>query len=110
MKVKKRKHLPMSEDQSSKNQIFYFVDSNSSSREKRAHVMRHHVQEKRRQRKPSHSRSDADKKIIRPLRYLPWQQKKLALDEHGNEVIGPLKPPDQADINDESSVCDHIFV
>jgi hypothetical protein len=34
--------------------MFYFVDSNSSSKEKRAHVMRHHVQEKRKQRKFSH--------------------------------------------------------
>lgn len=33
--------------------MFYFVDSNSSSKEKRAHVMRHHVQEKRKQRKLS---------------------------------------------------------
>ncbi|KAF4765367.1 hypothetical protein HAV15_003788 [Penicillium sp. str.  len=30
-----------------KNQHFYFVDQNSSSKEKRAHVMRHHVQEKK---------------------------------------------------------------
>ncbi|KAJ5558281.1 hypothetical protein N7461_002253 [Penicillium sp. DV-2018c] len=35
-------------------QHFYFVDQNSSSKEKRAHVMRHHVQEKRKQRKLSH--------------------------------------------------------
>ncbi|KAF9894721.1 hypothetical protein FE257_006611 [Aspergillus nanangensis] len=85
--VKRRKHLPLAQDQSSKNQIFYFVDSNSSSREKRAHVMRHHVQEKRRQRKPSHPRTDNDKKTIRPLRYLPWQQKKLGLDG-GDDVDG----------------------
>ncbi|KAJ5121358.1 uncharacterized protein N7515_009319 [Penicillium bovifimosum] len=37
-----------------KAQHFYFVDRNSSSKEKRAHVMRHHVQEKRKQRKMSH--------------------------------------------------------
>ncbi|KAJ5159841.1 uncharacterized protein N7482_006845 [Penicillium canariense] len=37
-----------------KKQSFYFVDSTSSSKEKRAHVMRHHVQEKRKQRKLSH--------------------------------------------------------
>ncbi|KAJ5869410.1 hypothetical protein N7455_004351 [Penicillium solitum] len=36
-----------------KNQHFYFVDQNSSSKEKRAHVMRHHVQEKRKQHKMS---------------------------------------------------------
>ncbi|KAF3384657.1 hypothetical protein F1880_002759 [Penicillium rolfsii] len=36
-----------------KNQSFYFVDSTSSSKEKRAHVMRHHVQEKRKHRKLS---------------------------------------------------------
>jgi hypothetical protein len=37
-----------------KTQSFYFVDSTSSSKEKRAHVMRHHVQEKRKHRKLSH--------------------------------------------------------
>lgn len=41
-----------------KNQHFYFVDQNSSSKEKRAHVMRHHVQEKRKQRKISRGASE----------------------------------------------------
>lgn len=43
-----------------KNQHFYFVDQNSSSKEKRAHVMRHHVQEKRKQRKISRGSSPAE--------------------------------------------------
>ncbi|KAJ5654177.1 hypothetical protein N7490_001180 [Penicillium lividum] len=34
-------------------QMFYFVDESSSSKEKRAHVMRHHVEEKRKLRKLS---------------------------------------------------------
>ncbi|GAB1198508.1 hypothetical protein APSETT444_007831 [Aspergillus pseudonomiae] len=86
VKVKRRRHLPTSDDPS-KNQVFYFVDSNSSSREKRAHVMRHHVQEKRKQLKHSHPRSDSDKRVHRPLRYLSWQQKKLLLSGDDNEVV-----------------------
>lgn len=84
---RRRHHLSTSEDSSSKNQIFYFVDSNSSSREKRAHVMRHHVQEKRKQLKHTHPRSDTDKRVHRPLRYLSWQQKKLFLSGDQNEII-----------------------
>ncbi|KAJ5670504.1 uncharacterized protein N7477_005867 [Penicillium maclennaniae] len=51
-RTKRRRRAANSDNQ--KNQMFYFVDSNSSSKEKRAHVMRHHVQEKRKQRKFSH--------------------------------------------------------
>lgn len=49
----RRRRRPADSGNQSKNQMFYFVDSNSSSKEKRAHVMRHHVQEKRKQRKLS---------------------------------------------------------
>lgn len=50
----RRRRRPADGDSHAKNQSFYFVDSSSSSKEKRAHVMRHHVQEKRKQRKVSH--------------------------------------------------------
>ncbi|KAJ5946817.1 hypothetical protein N7454_003656 [Penicillium verhagenii] len=50
----RRRRRPANSDNPAKNQMFYFVDSSSSSKEKRAHVMRHHVQEKRKQRKMSH--------------------------------------------------------
>lgn len=50
----RRRRRPADSGNQAKNQMFYFVDSNSSSKEKRAHVMRHHVQEKRKQRKLSH--------------------------------------------------------
>ncbi|KAJ6102415.1 hypothetical protein N7486_004842 [Penicillium sp. IBT 16267x] len=50
----RRRRRPASSENQGKNQMFYFVDSSSSSKEKRAHVMRHHVQEKRKQRKMSH--------------------------------------------------------
>ncbi|KAJ5527083.1 hypothetical protein N7513_011242 [Penicillium frequentans] len=50
----RRRRRPASAENQAKNQMFYFVDSSSSSKEKRAHVMRHHVQEKRKQRKMSH--------------------------------------------------------
>ncbi|KAL6235615.1 hypothetical protein BDW75DRAFT_250705 [Aspergillus navahoensis] len=59
LRLKRQKRISTDEasKSQSKSQIFYFVDSNSSSREKRAHVMRHHVQEKRRQQRHSHSRN-----------------------------------------------------
>ncbi|CAG7923513.1 unnamed protein product [Penicillium olsonii] len=52
-KPTKRRRTADSKNKASKNQHFYFVDQNSSSKEKRAHVMRHHVQEKRKQHKTS---------------------------------------------------------
>ncbi|KAE8354398.1 hypothetical protein BDV28DRAFT_131056 [Aspergillus coremiiformis] len=88
VRAKRRKPpLPPSEDPSSKNQIFYFVDSNSSSREKRAHVMRHHVQEKRKQLKHAHPRSDAEKRVHHSLRYLTWRQGKLLLNGDESDAI-----------------------
>ncbi|RLL98622.1 hypothetical protein CFD26_102014 [Aspergillus turcosus] len=80
-KSKRRRRLSITEDQPEKDRIFFFVDSNSSSREKRAYVMRHHVQEKRRQRKHLHAHNTDDRRNNRPLRYLPWKQK---TDERGN--------------------------
>ncbi|KAJ5491845.1 hypothetical protein N7453_009942 [Penicillium expansum] len=59
-----------------KNQHFYFVDQNSSSKEKRAHVMRHHVQEKRKQRKMSRGTSPTEK----TLDYTSYPAKKEAGD------------------------------
>jgi hypothetical protein len=50
-KPAKRRRAGDTKNKPPKNQHFYFVDQNSSSKEKRAHVMRHHVQEKRKQRK-----------------------------------------------------------
>lgn len=95
----------MSDDQSSRNQIFYFVDSNSSSREKRAHVMRHHVQEKRRQRKSSHSRADGDRRGSRPLRYSPWPHKRTDVDNHDDyESIAPQEVPSETSVNGHSLV------
>ncbi|OQE44133.1 hypothetical protein PENCOP_c002G02566 [Penicillium coprophilum] len=52
-KPERRRRAAESKNKNYKNQHFYFVDQNSSSKEKRAHVMRHHVQEKRKQRKMS---------------------------------------------------------
>ncbi|EKV11054.1 hypothetical protein PDIG_47910 [Penicillium digitatum PHI26] len=52
-KLGRRRRAAKSTSTPPKNQHFYFVDQNSSSKEKRAHVMRHHVQEKRKQRKIS---------------------------------------------------------
>ncbi|PLB48999.1 hypothetical protein P170DRAFT_407904 [Aspergillus steynii IBT 23096] len=107
VRIKRRKHPSISENDSAKNQLFYFVDSNSSSREKRAHVMRHHVQEKRRQRKHSHPRRDHDKILGRSLHYFPWQQKTLDLEEDDfdfNEPIGPPESPDRTESADDKSL------
>ncbi|KAL4784197.1 hypothetical protein BJX76DRAFT_327975 [Aspergillus varians] len=77
-----KRHKRISNDEtSSKSQAFYFVDSNSSSREKRAHVMRHHVQEKRRQQRHSHSRHGSERKANGLFPYPPWEQKHVELPE-----------------------------
>lgn len=54
--------------------------------------MRHHVQEKRRQRKHSHPRRDQDKIIGRSLRYFPWQQKTLDLEDEDFDFNAPIEP------------------
>ena len=73
-KPKRRRRLSTTEEPPAKDRIFFFVDSNSSSRDKRAYVMRHHVQEKRKQRKQSQPQTPNDRKNSQPLRYLPWKQ------------------------------------
>lgn len=115
VKIKRRKHPSLSDSTSAKNQLFYFVDSNSSSREKRAHVMRHHVQEKRRQRKHSHPRRDHDKVLGRSLHYFPWQQKTLDLEDEDfdfNDPIEPRESPDRIEsvADDKSLVCKTVGV
>lgn len=81
MKPKRRRRVTGSEDKPAKNQIFYFVDSNSSPREKRAHVMRHHVQEKRRQRRVSNATSDSDRTPNQGIHYVPWPDRAPGHDE-----------------------------
>ncbi|KAL4917027.1 hypothetical protein BDW62DRAFT_184876 [Aspergillus aurantiobrunneus] len=76
LRVKRHKRIS---DESSKSQSFYFVDSNSSSREKRAHVMRHHVEEKRRQQRHSHSRNGGERKVNGFFPYTPWEQRQAEL-------------------------------
>ncbi|KAL4802405.1 hypothetical protein BDV18DRAFT_147432 [Aspergillus unguis] len=68
----------------SKSQTFYFVDSNSSSREKRAHVMRYHVQEKRRQQR--HPRSGGGSMA---LQYSPWEEAESTDDGQRLDTIPP---------------------
>ncbi|KAL4937099.1 hypothetical protein BDV06DRAFT_203625 [Aspergillus oleicola] len=80
-----KRHKRASNDETSKgpkSQTFYFVDSNSSSREKRAHVMRHHVQEKKRQQK--HTRSGSDRKANGFFPYAPWEQRQAELPERAD--------------------------
>lgn len=70
--------------------------------------MRHHVQEKRRQRKHSHPRRDQDKIIGRSLRYFPWQQKTLDLEDEDfdfNAPIGPRESPERTEsVPDDKSL------
>ncbi|KAL4951888.1 hypothetical protein BDW69DRAFT_31012 [Aspergillus filifer] len=80
-----KRHKRSSNDETPKGpkgQTFYFVDSNSSSREKRAHVMRHHVQEKKRQQK--HTRSGSDRKANGFFPYPPWEQKQAEMPERAD--------------------------
>ncbi|GFG20967.1 hypothetical protein IFM61606_00914 [Aspergillus udagawae] len=87
-KSKRRRRLSTTEDQPAKDRIFFFVDSNSSSREKRAYVMRHHVQEKRKLRKHLHPHDSDDRRNNRPLRYLPWKQKPNEKDDlEGTDAV-----------------------
>lgn len=72
----RRRRRPADAENQGKNQMFYFVDSSSSSKEKRAHVMRHHVQEKKKQRKLSHGAMQADQ--IRES--LAWSRKDSGYD------------------------------
>ncbi|KAL5338573.1 hypothetical protein BJX70DRAFT_366226 [Aspergillus crustosus] len=84
--LKRQKRI--SNDDAAKSQTFYFVDSNSSSREKRAHVMRHHVQEKRRQQRHSHSRNGSEHTasgLVFP--YTPWE------DQEGESPERPDSRP-----------------
>ncbi|OQE31217.1 hypothetical protein PENSTE_c001G08213 [Penicillium steckii] len=92
----RRRRRPVDSGAQPKNQ-FYFVDSSSSSKEKRAHVMRHHVQEKRKQRKVSHESLQLDQIQDPSL----WQAKKDSgydTDTHMEAPLsGPQAPPPEAD-------------
>jgi hypothetical protein len=67
--------------------------------------MRHHVQEKRKQLKHPHPRSDNDKRGSRPLRYFSWQQKKLLLNGNDTEFIENKKSAHEVISKSSSSVC-----
>ncbi|KAJ5098272.1 hypothetical protein N7532_005273 [Penicillium argentinense] len=83
-----------------KNQ-FYFVDSSSSSKEKRAHVMRHHVQEKRKQRKMSHGSLQPDQ--IRES--ISWQARKdSGYDTDTQPEAAVLPDPQGPSVDQDSSV------
>ncbi|KAJ9216078.1 hypothetical protein DTO166G4_2322 [Paecilomyces variotii] len=67
-----KRRPPVNQENTGQGQSFFFVDPGSSTREKRAHVMRHHIQEKRKQNKGATS---TDQQDGRPGRYLPWRKK-----------------------------------
>lgn len=56
------------------NEAFFFVESTSSMKGKRSHVMKHHIREKRRQLAKSLG-VDMSCREGRPARYLPWTKK-----------------------------------
>ncbi|KAL1981131.1 hypothetical protein VTN96DRAFT_3065 [Rasamsonia emersonii] len=83
-------------------QEFFFVDSASSTREKRAHVMRHHIQTKRRQHMLA---NHADRQLSRGPRYLPWRKKSDADAQAAGEVSSTrhMSPQDDSSGSDAST-------
>ncbi|KAL1868590.1 hypothetical protein Plec18167_008181 [Paecilomyces lecythidis] len=73
-----RRRAPVNQENKGQKQSFFFVDSGSSTREKRAHVMRHHIQEKRKQTKTA---TNLDQQDGKAGRYLPWRKKQIKEDE-----------------------------
>ncbi|KAL3439118.1 hypothetical protein BDV09DRAFT_158232 [Aspergillus tetrazonus] len=95
LRLKRQKRISADEGprSQSKSQTFYFVDSNSSSREKRAHVMRHHVQEKRRQQRYSHSRNGSEVRASGGLYpCLPWERR-AEVPEGADDGSVDISPP-----------------
>ncbi|KAL2006285.1 hypothetical protein VTN00DRAFT_9939 [Thermoascus crustaceus] len=76
----------VSQEKPGQTQAFFFVEQGSSTREKRAHVMRHHIQEKRRQ---SRLANNADKQSARCSRYLPWQKNEGKDDAGASPTTSP---------------------
>ncbi|PCH08458.1 Hypothetical protein PENO1_005480 [Penicillium occitanis (nom. inval.)] len=73
-RVKKRSTAATAASQNGpqQSQSFFFVDPASSTREKRAHVMRHHIQAKRKQNMLA---GHADRHSRREPRVYPWMKK-----------------------------------
>ena len=85
--------------------MFYFVDSNSSSKEKRAHVMRHHVQEKKKQRKMSHGTITTDQ----IHESASWPARKDSGYEADNKNQVALTRAPEAPVDQDSSVRKDIL-
>ncbi|KAL1968018.1 hypothetical protein VTN77DRAFT_2435 [Rasamsonia byssochlamydoides] len=96
---KSRKRSAVSTGGSGQTQEFFFVDSGSSTREKRAHVMRHHIQAKRKQHMLA---NQADRQFSRGPRYLPWRKK----SDPDAQTAGETPPTRHLSPQDESSVSD----
>ena len=84
--MKKRSTAATAASQSGpqQSQSFFFVDPASSTREKRAHVMRHHIQAKRKQNMLA---GHADRHSRREPRVYPWMKKSNA-----NSDLNDSKP------------------
>ncbi|KAH8705438.1 hypothetical protein BGW36DRAFT_13456 [Talaromyces proteolyticus] len=67
-----RKRSAAAAGQHGQSQAFFFVDSGASTREKRAHVMRHHIQAKKKQTMLTHQ---SDRESRREPRVFPWMKK-----------------------------------
>lgn len=86
---KPRKRAANAAGQNGAGQAFFFVDSDSSTREKRAHVMRHHIQTKRKQ---HHLTTQSDRQSSRGPRYLPWRKKSDSdATSSGEQDDGPVR-------------------
>jgi hypothetical protein len=66
------------------NEVFFFVESTSSMKGKRSHVMKHHIREKRKELAKSLG-VDMSGRGGRPARYLPWVRKEEQ-EKSGSEV------------------------
>lgn len=75
---------PQGASQNGQTQAFFFVDPASSTREKRAHVMRHHIQAKRKQ---TMQATHTDRQSRREPRVYPWTKK-----PGGNEAEPNARP------------------
>lgn len=79
--------------QNGQNQAFFFVDPASSTREKRAHVMRHHIQAKRKQ---TMLATQTDRQSRREPRVFPWMKKSNGNEEKPIRNAGSMRTSPQA--------------
>ncbi|OKL58209.1 hypothetical protein UA08_06534 [Talaromyces atroroseus] len=104
VRSRKRPAASISQNVSSpngQNQSFFFVDPASSTREKRAHVMRHHIQTKRKQNMLA---TQTDRQSCREPRVFPWMIKS------GGNGIGPNPRPIRKAVSTTTPPPSHTYL